>query len=146
MFIPFLENFLMDSAGFYTGIQKQSMKLILEGVAVELDAEGHVRSRLNDCAGVALRLDGAEMDGVKFSVSVSGSGKNSMEIVMEGEGLSDEIRPNYPVQAHSPARQVSFKSQEARFTANTLNKLMRRTNKEMKGTALLIRDVRELAE
>ena len=120
------------------------MELTLECVAVELDAAGYVKARLNDCSGMAARLDGAEIDGVRFMVSESGNREDAMEIVMQGPDLSDAIRANYPAPPRSPVSQVAFKSPDARFTANTLNKLMRRVNKEFPRKALLVRDVKGL--
>lgn len=115
------------------------MKLILEAVIVELDGVGHIKARLQDCEEAALRLDGTEVDGVRFSFSGNG---DSMEMVMEGEGLSEDINTNYPAPPHSPVMQIAFKSPDAKFTANTLNKLMRKANKALKDRALLVRQVK----
>ncbi len=120
------------------------MKLILEAVAVELDHSGHIKSRLSDCSDISLKLDGAEIDGASFSFSDKG---DKMQITMttgEGIELSDEIKTNYPAPPHSAVMQISFKEPAARFTANTLNKLMRRVNKEFPNKAILIREVRNL--
>jgi len=119
------------------------MKLVLEGVAVELDSSGNLSSRISECSGIATQLDGMEIDGVHFTMHDKG---NVIEIIMKGEGLSDKITNNYPAPLYSPIKQIAFKSPDARFTANTLNKLMRWVNKELKNRALLIRDVKRLSE
>jgi len=115
------------------------MKLILEAVVVELEEGGLIKSRVFDYSDIAVRLTGIEIDGVHFRVEDTGV---SILIQMEGNNLSDEIKPNYPAPPHSPVMQVAFKEPEARFTANTLNKLLRRANKAFPGKALLIRDVK----
>jgi 2,3-bisphosphoglycerate-independent phosphoglycerate mutase len=119
------------------------MKLILEAVVVELGSAGGIKSRVPDCSDVALRLDGTEIGGVRFGMLDTG---DRIEIEMEGENLSEEIVPNYPAPSNSPVMQITFKSPEARFTANTLNKLLRRASKTFKDKALLIRSVKGISQ
>ncbi|RLI98638.1 MAG: hypothetical protein DRO99_00155 [Candidatus Aenigmatarchaeota archaeon] len=116
------------------------MKLLLEGVVMELE-DGQAKSRLSDVSDVATKLDGSEIDGTRFSVSEDG---NRLMITMEGDELSADIKANYPAPRNAPIMQIAFKSPEARFTANTINKLIRRANKEFNDKALLIRDITEL--
>ena len=120
------------------------MKLTLEAVVVKLDEAGHVKGRLIDFSGLVMRLTGTEIDGVQFRLEDTGT---SIELVMEagkGRRLSRDISTNYPAPPNSPVKQIAFKSPEARFTANVLNKLMRRANKDFPENALLIRDVKGL--
>lgn len=119
------------------------MKLILEGVAVELDPAGNLWGRISECGGIAAQLNGTEIDGVQFGIHERG---DSMEITMSGENLSDKIVINYPAPLRSPVTQIGFKVPKARFTANTLNKFMRKANKSLKDKTILIRGVKELSE
>ncbi len=113
------------------------MELHLEAVVVAIDGAGHIKERVSDVSGFALRLDGIEIDGVSFGFSDSG---DVMLVTMNGENLSDDITTNYPARPHSPIMQIGFRDPAARLTANTLNKLMRRMNKIFPGHSLLIRD------
>ena len=115
-------------------------KILLEAVLVEIDSLGHIIKRLTDYEDAALKLDGSEIDCVTFSFRVV---QDKLIIDMQGENLSDEIRPNWPAPTLSPVMQITFRSPEGRFTANTINKLMRRANKVLKNKAILIRDVKE---
>ena len=115
------------------------MQLVLEAVVVDVDDAGHIKSRLPDVSGMALRLDGTEIDGIGFSLKED---DDRIEICMRGEGLSEEITSNYPARPHTPVMQIGFRDPAARLTANTLNKLIRRANKLFPGKALLIRDVK----
>jgi hypothetical protein len=120
------------------------MKLILEAVIVKLDEAGHVKGRLIDFTGLVMRMTGAEIDGVHFRMEDQGTG---VELILEAGPeirLSKDINTNYPAPPNSPAKQISFKYPEARFTANVLNKFLRRVNKDFPENAVLIRDVRGL--
>ena len=119
------------------------MKLVLEAVAVELDTTGHIKSRIRDCSDIAMRMDGTEIDGVSFSFKPAG---DIMEMCMEGPMLSEQIKPNYPAQHRSPVMQVGFKSPEGRFTANTINKLIRKANKVLGYKTIMLRNVKGLSE
>ena len=115
------------------------MKLVLEGVVVEVDRLGHIRDRVDGCSHIAAKLDDTEIDGISFDMSEKG---NSIIIAMSGEGLSEEIVTNYPAPLLSPVTQITHKTQDARFTAQVLNKLMRKANKMFPDKALMIRDVK----
>jgi 2,3-bisphosphoglycerate-independent phosphoglycerate mutase len=119
------------------------MELVLEAVAVRLDHSGHIKARIDDCSEIALRMDGTEIDGIHFNVEDSG---NAIEIIMKGDNLSDEIKTNYPAPTNSPISQVSFKSAEAKFTANTLNKFMYKAKKALKDRVVMIRSVKGTSE
>jgi 2,3-bisphosphoglycerate-independent phosphoglycerate mutase len=105
------------------------MKLLLKACFASIGNDGNLRGRdLEDQDSLYLAevLDGIEIDGIRFLVSW-GPG---LEIRMEGE-LSEEIRPNYIEKVFLPVPQISFKDPEARFTANVLNKFLRRANKAL---------------
>jgi 2,3-bisphosphoglycerate-independent phosphoglycerate mutase len=115
------------------------MKLILEASVWDLDS---ARPDSGTTEEIARRLDGAEIDGARFVFSTE-AGK--LLITMEGKSLSDRITANQP-KRQGPVEQIGFKIPGARFTANTLNKLLRRANKEFPGKALIISDVKELIQ
>jgi 2,3-bisphosphoglycerate-independent phosphoglycerate mutase len=79
-----------------------------------------------DSPYLAETLDRTEIDGVRFLVSWQGE---SLKIVMEGDGLSPEIKPNHIERLFFPVPQITFRDPGARFTANVLNKFLRRANK-----------------
>ena len=114
------------------------MKLVLEAVVMELSGNGNLMTGYRDASDVCESMDGTEIDGIRFSFGPEGS---KVRLTLEGGELSGDIQPNYPKVPLTPLRQVSFKSQDARLTANALNKLMRRVNKEFPGRTIVIRDV-----
>jgi len=115
----------------------------LNAVVMDMDVSGNTKTGFSDPVLVCESMDGTEIDGARFLFQQNG---NLIDIVMEGDNLSEDINPNYPRRPLSPVSQISFRSAEGRQTANTLNKLIRRTMKEFPGKALLIRDVKELNE
>jgi hypothetical protein len=117
------------------------MRLVLEAVIMELDPNGNLRTGFRECSEICESMDGTEIDGFSFGFSKNG---NFIDLVMTGDSLSDEIRPNYPKLPLSPLMQISFRKQEAKLTANTLNKLMRRVNKEFPGKSIVIREVKSI--
>jgi 2,3-bisphosphoglycerate-independent phosphoglycerate mutase len=114
------------------------MKLVLEASVLSLESFGPAA----DAAEVAQKLDGTEIDGSRFSFSAA----ECLRITMEAPVLSDDITTNQPRRPAMSICQVGFKKPEARYTANTLNKLMRRANKEFPGRTLVITEVKELTE
>jgi 2,3-bisphosphoglycerate-independent phosphoglycerate mutase len=76
---------------------------------------------------LAERLDGIEIDGVKFLCKKSSG--HRLVIVLEGPGLSDKIVPNDPKRTGVAVPQVTAKAQEAKFTASVLNKFLYRASK-----------------
>ena len=76
---------------------------------------------------LAERLDGMEIDGVKFSCKKSSG--HRLVIVLSGKNLSDSIVPNDPKRVGVAVSQVTAKAQEAKFTASVLNKFLYRANK-----------------
>lgn len=107
------------------------MKILLKACFASIGLDGNIRARdlkNDDCPYLAEVLDGIEIDGVAFHASWR---DGELEIVMEGEELSQEIKPNYLEKIFLPVHQIVFKQQEARFTANALNKFIRRVNKAL---------------
>ncbi len=105
------------------------MKLLLKACFASIGPDGNIRARdleYGDSPYLAEVLDGIEIDGVRFNTSWQG---DFLEIVMEGENLSREIKPNYIERLYLPVPQILFKEPEARLTANALNKFLRRANK-----------------
>ena len=76
---------------------------------------------------LAERLDGMEIDGVKFLIKKSSG--HRLVIVLSGESLSDKIIPNDPKRTGVAVPQVASKSAEAKRTASVLNKFLYRANK-----------------
>lgn len=105
------------------------MKLLLKACFASIGPDGSIRAKDlqgKDMPYLAEVLDGTEIDGVRFGVSWRG---NSLEIIIEGEGLSPEIKANYIEKLYLPVPQITFKDQEAKLTANVLNKFLRRANR-----------------
>jgi len=76
------------------------------------------------------RLDGMEIDGVKFAVKADAM--DDVRLVLKSVGgskLSDAIMPNYPLKDGSPLSQVIAKKPEAKQTASVLNKFIYRSRK-----------------
>jgi 2,3-bisphosphoglycerate-independent phosphoglycerate mutase len=71
---------------------------------------------------LAERLDGMEIDGVKFLCKKSSG--HRLVIVLTGQGLSDKIVPNDPKRVGVAVPQVTAKVQEAKFTSSVLNKFL----------------------
>jgi 2,3-bisphosphoglycerate-independent phosphoglycerate mutase len=76
---------------------------------------------------LAERLDGMEIDGVKFQCKKSSG--HRLVIVLSGEGLSDRIVPNDPHRTGVAVPQVTAKSNDAKRTASVMNKFLYRASK-----------------
>ncbi|MEM5812634.1 MAG: 2,3-bisphosphoglycerate-independent phosphoglycerate mutase [Candidatus Aenigmatarchaeota archaeon] len=76
---------------------------------------------------LANRLDGTEIDRVKFLVKKSSG--HRVVIVLTGNNLSDKIIPNDPKKTGLSVPQVGAKAQEAKFTASVLNKFLYKANR-----------------
>jgi len=72
-------------------------------------------------------IDEMEIDGIKFTVRKSAG--HRVVILMEGNGLSDNINGNDPFKINVALPQVKAKDSHARFTASVLNKFVSRTHK-----------------
>jgi 2,3-bisphosphoglycerate-independent phosphoglycerate mutase len=77
--------------------------------------------------GFAEKLDGMEIDGIRFRVKKSSG--HRVVIIMQGKGLSDQIIPNDPLKVGVPVPEVKPVSRDAKFTAHVLNKFITRVNK-----------------
>lgn len=74
------------------------------------------------CEYFAECLDCTEIEGVRFSCVYD---CGTLEIIMEGEELSDLIKPNFPYGSRS-VRQVTPLDPRGKRTANLLNKFLRK--------------------
>ncbi len=107
------------------------MKILLKACFACIGPGGNLKGRDlqdRDSPYLAEVLNGIEIDGVRFTASWK---PEALEIIMEGEELSQEIKPNYIERLFLPVPQILFKNPEARFTANVLNKFLRRANKAL---------------
>jgi 2,3-bisphosphoglycerate-independent phosphoglycerate mutase len=110
--------------------------LCIRGNFATLDSGGNVKDRRagRDEAGLeglAEKLDGMEIDGVRFTVRKSTG--HRVVIVASGPGLSDKVKPNDPFKIGVPLPQVTARSPEARRTASVLNRFIYRANKILSG-------------
>lgn len=76
---------------------------------------------------MAEKLDGMEIDDVKFTVKKSSG--HRLVIIMSGKGLSDAIIPNDMRQVGVAVPQISSKKPGAKKTASVLNKFLRQARK-----------------
>ncbi len=103
------------------------MKLLLKACFGSIDQNGNLLAREvvdKDAEYLTEILDGIEIDGVRFSASL----EDVLEIVMEGNDLSEAVTPNYPGKINV-VKQVIHKYPHAKFTSSVLNKFIRKTNK-----------------
>jgi len=95
------------------------MKLLLKASFGSIDPSGNLTERDvrdEDVEYLAEVIGSIEIDGVRFSASWKGF----LEIVMEGEELSEMVTPNYSAKINV-VKQVVHRSPEARNTASVLN-------------------------
>ena len=121
--------------------------LCIQASFATLDSDGNIvnRNALHACDETRLkqfcsRLDGMEIDGVKFTVRKSAGHK--LIIISSGKKLSDAITPNDPLKEGVPLPQVIAKKPEAKQTASVLNKFIYRSRKLLTAdnAVILIRD------
>jgi hypothetical protein len=123
------------------------MKLRLGCVLAEADSYGKVkREQKENIGALAGMMDGMEIEGVLFHAWVKG---NAVEIVMDGEGLSGEIRPNYTGRIGASVCQIGFRKVSGKRTANVLDMFLRKVNKMLLKTGqgcnvLLVKDAEVL--
>ncbi len=106
--------------------------ICIRGNFATLDKRGNILDRRagRDETGLdefAERLDGMEIDGVRFTVKKSSG--HRVSILLRGEKLSDEVIPNDAMKVGVPLSQVKPKKPEGKFTASVLNKFIYRVNK-----------------
>jgi 2,3-bisphosphoglycerate-independent phosphoglycerate mutase len=76
------------------------------------------------CEYFAECLDCIEIEGMKFSCIYD---EGVLEIIMEGNELSEAVRPNFPYGSRS-VRQILPTAPEGKRTANLLNKFLRKAH------------------
>jgi 2,3-bisphosphoglycerate-independent phosphoglycerate mutase len=116
------------------GLSPRPKDVCIRGNFATLDPSGMLADRRagRDEEGLeelAERLDGMEIDGVKFLVKKSSG--HRLVIVLAGEGLADSIAPNDPKRAGVPVPQVAALSSVGKRTASCLNKFLYRANKTL---------------
>jgi 2,3-bisphosphoglycerate-independent phosphoglycerate mutase len=122
-----------------------------------LDSNGNIKDRRagrddTGLKGFCEKLDGMEIDGVRFTVRKSAG--HRIVIVMEGENISDRIIPNDPFRTGVPLQQIVSRDgdKKGKFTASVLNKFLSRTHKilikepvnnerEFPANAIMIRNI-----
>jgi 2,3-bisphosphoglycerate-independent phosphoglycerate mutase len=114
------------------GLDPGSKDVCIRANFATLDSSGTLVDRRagRDETGLeelAEKLDGMEIDGVKFLCKKSSG--HRLVIVLSGERLSDKIVPNDPKRTGVAVSQVAAMSQEAKRTASVLNKFLYRANK-----------------
>lgn len=109
------------------------MKLVLKASVGSVNRDGVIVSKYLDPQDFVEIFDGIEMDGVLFSFSVSGK---DVEIILEGKGLSDLLVPNY---MQKFVYEIKPKTDEAKFTANLLNRFTRKFNKKFPDKIIMIK-------
>ena len=72
------------------------------------------------------KLNGMEIDGVKFNVRKSAG--HRVVIVLEGAGLSEKIIPNDPMETGVALPEVGAATPDAKKTASVLNKFVRKSH------------------
>ncbi|MFH1294624.1 MAG: hypothetical protein ABIH90_01615 [Candidatus Aenigmatarchaeota archaeon] len=117
------------------------MKLKLDCVFAETDSYGKVKKEVRS-AHLAEIIDGTEVGGFSFEVAPKEGG---VDVIVSGDGISDQVVPNYSGKIGSSVFQVGFKKESGKKTANALDMFLRRVNKTLSKTesgcnVLLIRD------
>jgi len=105
------------------------MKLLLKALFGSIDGSGNLVEkdiRDSDSEYLAETISCIEIDGVRFSAAF----KENLEIVMEGDGLSANVTPNYHERINV-VKQIIHRSPEARFTSSVLNRFIRKTNRNL---------------
>ncbi len=102
------------------------MRLKLDCVFAEADSDGSVRAEMKEgLEPLAEMLDGMEIGNVSFHAVPKAGG---VDIIMEGDGLSPEVGPNYTGKVGGSVYQIGFRKESGRKTANVLNMFLRRAN------------------
>ncbi|MCX6814629.1 MAG: 2,3-bisphosphoglycerate-independent phosphoglycerate mutase [Candidatus Aenigmarchaeota archaeon] len=114
------------------GLNPDPKDVCIRGNFATLDQRGMLADRRAGREEIGLqelaeRLDGTEIDGVKFLVKKSSG--HRLVIMLAGESLSEKIIPNDPKRTGVPVPQVAAKSSDAKRTASVLNKFLYRANK-----------------
>ena len=113
------------------GMKMQHGDVAFRGNMGTVDDEWNIldrrAGRITDTGPFAEIIDGMEIDGIKFILK-KGTG-HRVGIIMRGEGLSSAISDNDPHAPDLPVMQIIPKddSKQAKFTADVLNKFMRKS-------------------
>jgi 2,3-bisphosphoglycerate-independent phosphoglycerate mutase len=107
----------------------------IRGNFASLDKDGNILHRRagrdeTGLLGFAEKLDGMEIDGIKFLVKKSAG--HRVVILMQGEGLSTHVEPNDPLKTGVPLPEVKPRGDEGKLTASVLNKFTRRVHDMLK--------------
>ena len=121
------------SALAFPGLKIRDDDICIRGNFATLDDNGMLIDRRagRDMTGLdelARKLDGMEIDGVRFIVKHRDVFGHRILIIMRGSGLSEDIVPNDPKKTGAPLPQVGAKNQGARKTASVLNRFLYRAH------------------
>ena len=87
----------------------------------------------DDLELIAEMIDGMEIGGMRFCVKAQ---KEGLLIIAEGEGVSDEIAPNYSSGGRDAVSQVVALSESGKKTASALNKFIMKAYKNLNSANL----------
>ena len=138
-----------------TGLNPGPDDICIRGNFATLDPRGNIQDRRagrdeTGLEGFAQKLDGMEIDGVRFVIKKSSG--HRVSILMKGKNLSAHVTPNDFQKTCVPLPQIKAKKPEAKTTASILNKFVYRVNKilsqepinkkrKMPANTILIRNV-----
>jgi len=114
------------------------MKLVIKSSIGMINSDGIIISKDIDPEEILEKIDGVEIDGVRFDLKKSG---NEVEIFIEDDRLSDLIIPNY---SQKFVYEIKPKKGCAKFTAKVLNKFIRKFNKRFPDKIILIKNVKSI--
>jgi len=114
------------------GVEPEKDDVVIRGNFATLGEDGNIIDRRagrdeRGLDGLAEKLDGMEIDGVRFTAKRSAG--HRIVIALRGNNLSDNIIPNDPQKVNVPLPQVGAKDPSAKFTASVLNKFVYKANK-----------------
>lgn len=109
------------------GLSPKKGNLCIRGNFATLDSKGNVKNRRAGreeigLEAMAAKLDGMEIDGVRFTVRKSSG--HRVVIIMSGPRLSMRVKPNDPMKTGVPLPQITARNGEGKFTASVLNKFL----------------------
>ena len=113
------------------GIKLQGGDVALRGNLGTVDEKWNIivrrAGRITDVSEFTSKVDGIEIDGIRFIVKPGTAHRAG--IVMRGKGLSAQISDNDPHEEGKPVYTVKplDDSKEARFTADVVNKFMKKS-------------------
>ncbi|MFC2143788.1 alkaline phosphatase family protein [Candidatus Aenigmatarchaeota archaeon] len=125
----------MEALG--VGLKPGHDELCIRANFATLDDRGNVKDRRagrdeTGLEGFCEKLDGMEIDGVRFGLKKSAGHRIVIVIeAMKGERLSDRVIPNDPFKTGVPLQQIASMDgdRKSKFTASVLNKFLSRSHK-----------------